>query len=209
VVVNGRAYTWDAVGGLAPAAAMGVVDFTRKKAWGYASWAAKAGLEVDDLVQEGLTGALKAAAKFDPDAGAGYLTYAAWWIDAAMRQALGRPIVRTPEGTALAQVQSLDAPMGRDQEEPGPARQDWQRDDQAGPHDLCAAAEERARLRNALPRLDPRDREVLTRHLGLDGRAPQSLQAVARDLGVSRQRAAQLLDRARTGLRQELGGHSA
>lgn len=209
VVVNGRAYAWDAERGLAPAAAEGLLHFARKKAWGYASWAARTGLEVEDLVQEGLTGALRAAAKYDPDAGASYLTYAAWYIDSAMRQALARPIVRTPEGAAPALVGSLDAPLANDQEEREPARQEWQRDDQPGPHDLFAAAEDRARLRRALPRLDPRDRAVLTRHLGLDGRAPQSLQAVARDLGVTRQRAAQLFDRARTGLRQELGSHSA
>jgi len=209
VVLNGRAYAWAADGGLEPAAAMEILGFIRKKAWGYAGRAARAGLEVEDLAQEGVAGALKAAARFDPDGGASYLTYAAWWIDAAMREAMNRPIIRTPEGAAFAQVHSLDAPVRGDEAADAPVRQDWQRDDQPGPHDLSAAAEDRAHVRGALPRLNPRDREVLARHLGLDGHRPRSLQAVARELGVTRQRAAQLYDRARKDLRQELAWRSA
>jgi RNA polymerase sigma factor (sigma-70 family) len=199
--MNGHAYAWDAAGGLDPAVTLEVLDFIRKKAWGYAAWASRVGLEVEDLVQEGMAGALKAAARFDPEAGASYLTYAAWWIDAAMKDALGRTIIRTPEGAPFARIHSLDAPI---QEEYGRVHEDWQRDDQPGPLDLTAAAEARARVSRALPRLQPRDREVLARHLGLDGHLPQSLQAVAQAMGVTRQRAGQLLDRARQDLRREL-----
>jgi len=206
VTMNGHAYAWDAARGLEPAVVLEVLGFIRKKAWGYAAWGSRAGLEVDDLVQEGVAGALKAAAKFNPEAGAGFLTYSAWWIEAAMKDAMARPIIRTPEGAAYAQVHSLDAPR---EGETGCGRQDWQRDDQPGPHDLSSAAEERAQVRRALPRLAPRDREVLVRHMGLDGRAPQSLQAVARELGITRQRAGQLLDRARLDLRRELARFGA
>jgi RNA polymerase primary sigma factor len=82
-------------------------------------------------------------------------------------------------------------------------------DDQPGPHDLSAAAEDRARVRRALPRLDPRDREVLALHLGLDGLPPRSLQSVARELGVTRQRVGQIITRARRDLRDELTRRSA
>jgi RNA polymerase sigma factor (sigma-70 family) len=201
VAMNGHAYAWDATRGLDPAVTLEVMDFIRKKAWAHAAWASRTGLEVADLIQEGVAGALKAAARFDPEAGASYLTYAAWWIEAAMKEALFRPFIRTPDGAAFARVHSLDAPV---REEEGPAREDWQRDDQPGPLDLAAAEEARARVRRALPALQPRDREVLARHLGLDGHPPQSLLAVARSLGVTRQRAAQLLDRARQDLRREL-----
>ncbi len=98
VAMNGRGYAWDAAKGLDPSVALEVEGFIRKKAWGYTHRGALAGLEFEDLVQEGWTGALKAAKKFNPEAGANYLTYAAWWIDAAMKEALSRPIIRTPEG---------------------------------------------------------------------------------------------------------------
>jgi RNA polymerase sigma factor (sigma-70 family) len=206
VAMNGRAYAWDATKGLDPSVALEVEGFIRKKAWGYARRAPMAGLEFDDLVQEGWTGALKAAAKFNPEAGANYLTYAAWWIDAAMKEALSHPIIRTPEGEAFAWVDSLDAHMGGDSEQEGPTRLDWQRDDQPSAHDLSSEAEDRARIRKALPKLEPRDRAVLVRHLGLDGREPQSLQVIAKALGITRQRAGQILDRAQKDLQQALKG---
>jgi len=203
VPMRGATYAWDAIRGLDPAVVTSVLDFIRKRAWSYELRARRAGLEVDELVNEGVLGALKAAAKFNPDAGANFLTYAAWWIEAAMKEALVRPLVHTPDGAPFAQVSSLDEPLDGD-EARGASHQDWQRDHQPGPHELSAAAEDRERVRRALPRLAPRDREVLVRHLGLDGYAPQPLKVVADGLGVTRQRAAQLLDRARHDLRQAL-----
>jgi RNA polymerase primary sigma factor len=203
--MNGRAYAWDASEGLDPSVALEVEGFIRKKAWGYNKRATMAGLEFDDLVQEGMAGALKAAAKYNPEAGANYLTYAAWWIDAAMKDALSRPIIRTPDGEAFAHIASLDAPIGGEEGQEGPTFLDRRHDeDQPSAHDLSAAAEDRARVRKALPKLNPRDREALARHMGLDGYQPQPLQVVAKQMGVTRQRIGQIVDRARKDLRQEL-----
>ncbi len=44
------------------------------------------GLPVGDLIQEGNTGLLAAANRFDPDRGVRFSTYAAWWILAAMQE---------------------------------------------------------------------------------------------------------------------------
>jgi len=203
VAMRGATYGWDVIGGLEPAVVMAVIDHIQKKAWSYYAWARRAGLEVDDLVNEGVLGALRAAARFNPDAGAKFLTYGSWAIDAAMREALARPLVRTPAGAPFARVDSLDEPVEGDASH-GAGHPDWERDHQPGPHELSAAAEDRERVRRALPRLALRDRQVLALHLGLDGHAPRPLQAVARELGVSRQRAAQILDRARQDLRQAL-----
>ncbi|HRF50986.1 MAG TPA: sigma-70 family RNA polymerase sigma factor [Anaerolineales bacterium] len=48
-------------------------------------------LDYDDLIQEGVTGLIKAAERYDPKRGTRFGTLAVWWI----RQAIGRAIANT------------------------------------------------------------------------------------------------------------------
>jgi RNA polymerase sigma-32 factor len=63
----------------------------------------KFGLALGDLMQEGLIGLLLAAARFDPDRGARFSTYAGWWVRSVMQDYILRnwSVVRT--GTTTAQ----------------------------------------------------------------------------------------------------------
>jgi RNA polymerase primary sigma factor len=63
-------------------------------------------------------------------------------------------------------------------------------------------------LREALDRLEPRLRDVLERRFGLTGSAPQTLEHIGRELGITRERVRQLETRALKELRHtapELG----
>ncbi len=61
------------------------------------------GLPLGDLVQEGNVGLMQAAARFEPERGVRFSTYANWWIRSAMQEYVLRnwSVVRT--GTSAAQ----------------------------------------------------------------------------------------------------------
>jgi RNA polymerase primary sigma factor len=84
------------------------------------------GLTFGDLIQEGNTGLVTAARKFDPDQGVKFISYAVWWIRQAILASLARQSrsVRLPlnRATELARVlrvsEELKQTLGRDPSAP-------------------------------------------------------------------------------------------
>jgi RNA polymerase primary sigma factor len=71
------------------------------------------------------------------------------------------------------------------------------------PEEMTAEGMRSRELANALARLNPRMRLVLSRRFGLDGQTPQTLEQVGTELGITRERVRQLESRALRELRQQ------
>lgn len=71
---------------------------TVKIARGFAGY----GIDIDDLMDEGATGLSRAMDKFDPEKGFRFVTYATWWIRAAVMEHILRTSYQTPMGTTAA-----------------------------------------------------------------------------------------------------------
>jgi len=74
------------------------------------------GVELDDLVSEGLLGMVEAVKRFDPDRGVRLAAYAAWWIRAYVRRftIVNRRIVRPPSTRNARKVLSHLRSVQRD-----------------------------------------------------------------------------------------------
>jgi RNA polymerase primary sigma factor len=95
---------------------------------------------------------------------------------------------------------SLETPVGDGESIYG----DLVEDDNADlPEETTADAMRSRELANALARLNPRMRLVISRRFGLDGQAPQTLEQVGSELGVTRERVRQLEAKALRELRSQ------
>jgi len=161
------------------------------------------GVEYVDLCQYGVLGLIRGVEKFDPDLGWKFSTYATWWVRQAMTRAAadeGR-LIRVPvhryekspwlvrehiphhipddELASLRPIVSLE----RIPEEALPSA-----DPTADPEDGFV----REQVQSALARLEIRDREVLEKRFGLKDGRRRTLESVAGDYNLTRERIRQI-----------------
>lgn len=168
------------------------------------------GVPLEDLMAEASIGLIEALARFEPERGLRFMTYATWWIRHSVVRAL------------VAQGRNVRVPRrllrGRDAQ-PIPVEVPLTGGG-AGASELRAAlavagdgvdvvfegAEREEALRDALGRLTARQRLVLERRFGLAGHDDCTLQELATDLGLSKERVRQLEKQAMERVRVLLAG---
>ncbi len=145
-------------------------------------------LSTDDLVSEGAIGLMKAAAKYDPERGKPFVTFAAPYIRRSIEAAIGRVNIDTD-------VRSTDESL------PVGSRNNYTllnvlEDVHAEKAD--AIVEEETLNDDLLSRIDilnEREREVVSRYYGLKGWR-QTMAEIAEDMGLKRERVRQERDKA-------------
>ena len=183
---------------------------------------------LEDLIQEGVLALCRAVERYDPDRGPRFSSYAVPAIERALarasRQMGGGPIGpprrstltvaavprrrRDPSGPGRARrrpsvLVSLDAAVDR-LDERGTLGDRLADPDAVAPDTAVIDAIERARLRDAFRALPGEVRDILTRHWGLAGESPWSVQQISRHVGRGAREVQAIIDRARRALQATL-----
>ena len=202
---RGRMWAWTPERGLDVAIARTVDPWIWRQANHLSYPAKRAGLSLEDLVQEGRLAAIEAARTFVPRKDATYMHWATFTIKRYLLRAIRRMEVSMSEKSwvrarltgTLPTLVPIDAPV------PGDAKGRTMAEflpDSVVPQDNLVVADTYACLHEALRSLRPRDREVLLRRYGFGG-PEEPLADIARSWGLSRERVRQVEVQAQVRLR--------
>ena len=153
------------------------------------------GLLLEDLIAFGNIGLFEAAERFNPEKGVKFITFAVWYIRAELQKALNdlSRTVRIPShktATEEQHIKSIHAPVGDDENKETYADRYLAADSVKSSRDM---ADLQFDLNRALGQLKPKQEEAIRRFYGIGLEYPQCMDQIAEEMGVTNERARQLV----------------
>lgn len=166
-------------------------------------YARKSGLDVEDLIQDGMLGLLQAASKFDPSKGVQFATHAWWWVRAAIARSVAkmRSLADGCSRYVIVKRISHQAPLSLDapgHDETRGTLGDTVSTDADSPDQMLGDAEEMRLLRFRMDELSERTRTILKLRFFEE----MTLSEVGATVGLSRARVGQIETEGLNELRQ-------
>ena len=160
------------------------------------------GLEMEDLIAFANIGLFEAVDRFDTSKNVKFITFAVWYIRAEIQKALNdlSRTVRIPShrtATEEYSTKSISTPVGDDENKETYA-------DRYLAADEVRSSRDRADLTfdidRALAQLKPKQEEALRRNYGLGVEYAQSMEQIGEEMGITNERARQLVRQAEEAL---------
>jgi RNA polymerase primary sigma factor len=153
------------------------------------------GLELEDLIGFGNVGLFEAAERYDPTKGVKFITFAVWYIRAELQKALNdmSRTVRIPShrtATEEYSTKSISTPVGDDENKETYADRYLAADSVKSSRDM---ADLQYDLNRVLAQLKPKQEEAIRRFYGIGREYPQCMDQIAEEMGVTNERARQLV----------------
>jgi RNA polymerase primary sigma factor len=162
------------------------------------------GLDIEDLIGFANIGLFKAVERFDPEKNFKFTTSAVWDIRAELQKALNdlSRVVRIPShrtATEEYSTKSIHTPVGEDDNKETWADRHLAADSIKSGRDINDL---RFDLQRALAQLPERQREALVRFHGIDREYAQCMEQIGEELGITNERARQLVRQAEVAIKQ-------
>jgi RNA polymerase primary sigma factor len=153
------------------------------------------GLALEDLIAFGNVGLFEAAERFNPEKGVKFITFAVWYIRAELQKALNdlSRVVRIPShrtATEEYSTKSIHTPVGDDENKETYADRYLAADSVKSSRDM---ADLQYDLNRVLAQLKPKQEEAIRRFYGIGREYPQCMDQIAEEMGVTNERARQLV----------------
>jgi RNA polymerase primary sigma factor len=160
------------------------------------------GLQLEDLIGFANVGLFEAAERFDSKRGVKFITFAVWYIRAELQKALNdlSRVVRIPShrtATEEYSTKSISTPVGDDESKETYADRYLVADATVSSRDRSDMTYDIDRV---LSQLKPRQQEAIRRNYGLGMEYAQSMEQIGEEMGITNERARQLVRQAETAL---------